>query len=127
MSDMTGLDWVLEDVRGERQRQDEKWGEPKRQPDGTGPNVEPAMPLAVGYDWEALTYSELEREAKSTTDWHATSSRHEVTFADILLEEVFEALASDDPKSLREELIQVAAVAVKWVEVLDRESSESSS
>ena len=119
MSDMRPIDWVIEDVRSERKRQDEKWGEPKRQPDGTGSQRHPAIAMAIGHDWESLNYGELEREAKYTIDWHAQNAQ--VTFADILLEEVFEALATDTPEDLREELIQVAAVAVKWVEVLDRE------
>ena len=41
------------------------------------------------------------------------------TFAHILLEEVAETMAESDPKLLRAELIQVAAVAVKWCQVLD--------
>ncbi len=39
---------------------------------------------------------------------------------DILLEEVFEALAEEEPKELRKELVQVAAVAAQWVEAIDR-------
>jgi NTP pyrophosphatase (non-canonical NTP hydrolase) len=40
----------------------------------------------------------------------------------VLLEEVFEALAQavhGDPEALRKELGQVAAVAVKWMEIID--------
>lgn len=40
----------------------------------------------------------------------------------VLLEEVFEALeraVQGHPRMLREELVQVAAVAVKWVEIID--------
>jgi hypothetical protein len=43
-----------------------------------------------------------------------------VTWAHILTEEFYEALAEADPEKLREELVQVAAVAVAWVECLDR-------
>jgi hypothetical protein len=42
------------------------------------------------------------------------------TWRDILLEEVAEAFAEDDPGRLRAELIQVAAVATQWVEAIDR-------
>ncbi len=38
----------------------------------------------------------------------------------ILLEEVHEALAEDDPTRLRAELLQVAAVAVCWVEAIEQ-------
>jgi NTP pyrophosphatase (non-canonical NTP hydrolase) len=44
-------------------------------------------------------------------------------WAAILMEEVGEvatAILHNDPKNLREELIQVAAVAAAWVEALDR-------
>jgi hypothetical protein len=44
----------------------------------------------------------------------------EVTWLDILLEEVAEAFAESDLVKLRTELIQVAAVAVRWVEAIDR-------
>ena len=43
-----------------------------------------------------------------------------MTFRPVLLEEVSEALAEDDPARLREELLQVAGVAVLWIEALDR-------
>jgi hypothetical protein len=36
---------------------------------------------------------------------------------------VAEALAEDDPTLLRAELIQVAAVAVAWVEAIDRRTT----
>lgn len=38
----------------------------------------------------------------------------------ILLEEVYEALSESDPAKIREELIQVAAVAATWVDAIDR-------
>ena len=49
----------------------------------------------------------------------------EGTWADILREEYFEALAETDPARLRVELIQVAAVAVAWVEAIDRAEAPS--
>lgn len=42
------------------------------------------------------------------------------TWRDILAEEFNEALAESDPDRLRAELVQVAAVAVNWVEAIDR-------
>jgi hypothetical protein len=44
----------------------------------------------------------------------------DLTWDGILLEEVYEALAEADPVKLREELVQVAAVAASWVVALDR-------
>jgi hypothetical protein len=42
------------------------------------------------------------------------------TWSAILLEEVFEAMAEDDPERLQKELVQVAAVAVAWIEALNQ-------
>lgn len=92
---------VLDDVVRERQRQDSLWGQ-QNHPNGTG---------IVG-----------DRE-------RADSARHtcEVMFRngmgswrDVLHEEVQEAFAEHDPVKLRAELIQVAAVAMAWVENMDR-------
>jgi hypothetical protein len=43
-----------------------------------------------------------------------------LTWTHILEEEVCEALAETDQERLREELVQVAAVACAWVECIDR-------
>lgn len=51
------------------------------------------------------------------TAGHAEAWRH------ILDEEVAEALAETDPERLRAELVQVAAVAVQWIEALDRRAA----
>ncbi len=48
------------------------------------------------------------------------AQRGECTWALILAEEFFEAMAESNPLCLREELIQVAAVAVQWIEAIDR-------
>lgn len=92
---------VVDAIVAERGAQDAKWGV-QNHPNGTG---------MVG-----------DRE-------RADSARHvcDVLFRagtgswrDILHEEVQEAFAEHDPVKLREELIQVAAVAMAWVENMDR-------
>lgn len=45
-----------------------------------------------------------------------------VRFADIAAEEFLEALSEPDPQLRRQELIQLAAVVVRWAEALDREA-----
>lgn len=91
---------LLEVVR-ERERQDTKWGE-QNHPDGTG----------------------KDGDEKLATFWrHVCESRAangRVTWRDILQEEVAEAYAESEPTRLRAELIQVAAVAVQWIEAIDR-------
>lgn len=93
---------VLREVAAERAAQDEKWGE-QNHPDGTG--------LAI--------YEQMATDARKRCD---TAGKF-ITYADILEEEFWEALAESDPTLLRKELIQVAAVAVAWVEKLDRDAA----
>jgi SpoVK/Ycf46/Vps4 family AAA+-type ATPase len=44
----------------------------------------------------------------------------EISWSNILMEEVYEAFAETGPEKQREELVQVAAVAVEIIEYLDR-------
>lgn len=90
---------VLDLVYAERVRQVEKWGE-QNHPDGT--HHSPIHADMVRRDCERAF-----RDGRGT--W-----RH------ILSEEVAEAYAETDPEKLRAELVQVAAVAVAWVEAIDR-------
>ena len=94
---------ILKEVRNERRRQDEKWGEVQAIPNGTGgPGRDRQRDM-----FKALTDRKMERGT--------------VTFLDVLQEEVAEAFAETDPDRLREELIQSAAVCVKWAEAIDRQ------
>ena len=94
---------VLEDVHNERLAQDDKWGE-QSHPDGRQ-----APPFVV--DWQRQHVE-------------AQVERGETNWRDILHEEVLEAYgAIGTDKALREELIQVAAVAVAWIEAIDRRGS----
>lgn len=92
---------VLDEIAGERLRQDAKWG-PQNHPNGTGV---PSMQAAA---------------ARSRLVCDRNFTLGQGTWADILREEFHEALAESDPARLRGELIQVAAVAVAWVEAIDR-------
>jgi hypothetical protein len=100
-----GLLETLMDVAVERGRQDQKWGALDEKdfamPDGT------AASLAESRDLAQAACEHAAKEGRCT--W-----RH------ILEEEVLEALAETDPALLREELVQVAAVACKWIETIDR-------
>jgi len=107
VSDATRL--VLLDVRAERSRQDAIWGA-EDHPDGTGP--------LAGWTVDDVPAYAVADMAKNITVRAALQGR--VTWRDILLEEVAEALAEDDPDPLRAELVQVAAVAAAWVEAIDR-------
>ncbi len=110
---------ILAEVARERVRQTEKHGDQSHLPDGTGPYEQPLIGNGA---------SPLQPDGTAVARWLAWWAKREtdraarhgaVTFRDILLEEVFEALAESDPAALRTELVQVAAVAVQWVEAID--------
>lgn len=117
---------ILGEIARERMAQRVKHGDQSHLPDGTGPDrrpldgivemfVEPAIPAIPRFYANPLAIAATcATDARSRQDGDGT-----VSFADILLEEVFEALAEDDPARLRAELVQVAAVAVQWIEALD--------
>lgn len=97
-----GLAAFAEELDAERSRQLAKFGD-QRHPDGSGGPV----------------HRYLANRYRETVDaWAASSSGP--SWRDILLEEVHEALAEDDPAKLRAELVQIAAVCAAWVSDLDR-------
>lgn len=107
-------DSVLKEVAEERKRQEALWGAQNHH-DGTGP-----LTLFLGARVpEEHTYADIRSRATDLTEWNSNSGR--LSYADIFLEEVFEALAESNQDRLREELVQCAAVAVAWVEKIDRD------
>jgi hypothetical protein len=108
---------IAVEVLFERDRQDAKWGE-QNHPDGTGPQTRPLSGVVYGDADQAVR---LAARAQFATDDRAAIGK--VTWTNILLEEVFEAIAEADPTRLRTELIQVAAVAQQWAEALDRRTT----
>lgn len=103
---------VLDEIAAERARQHRKWRE-QNHPDGTGPDTRPLH--GVYHDSRAKHLADL---FSAITD--AAALVGAVTWRDIFLEEVFEAVAEEDPARLRVELIQAAAVATQWAEAIDR-------
>lgn len=92
---------TLSQVFQERLRQEARWGE-QNHPDGTG--------------WKAFG-----RQAQEWKDRNEEAVEGGyLTWAHILLEEVFEACEETDPDKLYTELIQVAAVASAWAEAITR-------
>ncbi|MCO6009792.1 nucleoside triphosphate pyrophosphohydrolase [Actinoallomurus purpureus] len=98
------LDRVLADVAAERAAQDAMWGV-QDLPDGTGAE-------------HTATADAAKRDCQEAWAGARLTWRH------ILAEEFHEALAETDPAALRTELIQTAAVAVKWVQALDRREGD---
>lgn len=101
---------VLGEIETEVFRQYIKFDE-QNHPSGTGSHVE----------WQApggLIGARLADWYRDRCDVREKSGK--VTFRDILLEEVAEALAEGEDQNLREELVQVAAVCVTWIDAIDR-------
>lgn len=98
---------ALDEVAAERVRQDAKWGE-QNHPDGTRPTIP--------------TLNAREQAIHECDYAHRNGTG---TWRHILEEEVAEAFAESDPVKLRAELVQVAAVAVAWVEAIDRRAGGS--
>ena len=98
----------------ERTAQDAKWGE-QNHPDGTGPHT---RVLRVGLNVDRDTGAEL--AARLTGSCQTAFSNGEGTWRHVLLEEVGEALAEDDPATLTTELVQTAAVGVAWMGAIER-------
>lgn len=98
---------IFQEIHDERERQDAKRGEQNH-------------PVR---DEEMA--SEFEQAAK-TAKWacDVLSSAGCVTWHNILFEECCEVFAESDPARQREELIQVAAVAISIIECIDRKAGQ---
>ena len=95
---------ISREVLSERDRQDARFGE-QNHPDGTG----------------SASDGKRADAARALCD---SSTKHgSLTWKEVLDEEVREAFAESDPPRLREELIQVAAVAAAWAEAIDRRAT----
>jgi hypothetical protein len=94
---------IMAEIAAERDRQIAKWGD--------------KMPRG-GFGWTSSADQSRMLEAKRTHDEKA--ARGCCTLRDVLEEEVAEVFAEQPGSQLqRAELLQVAAVCVKWVEAID--------
>lgn len=109
---------ILELVFAERERQEARYGATNPHlVDGTGPNTRWLGPY-TGHSAAEIQH-ELRRDYE---DWEAEEGLP--TWAHLVREEIAEAFQEDDPIKLGEELIQVAALCVSWVERLAYEKHE---
>lgn len=98
---------LLDEVASERFAQIEKWGQRDR-PSVFGESDRRNFEKTANY-WKQINDARVELDSLA---WDG-----------ILLEEVFEALAESDDDLRRQELIQVAAVALAEVECIDRRTA----
>jgi hypothetical protein len=104
---------VLEEVFEERKRQVARYGHNYDKADGTGPGVR----------WMALTSLNLdlrtaeEIEAAFRAEYELNGGDEGADWMRLVREELAEVFASDpDSEAMDDELIQVAALCVSWVE-----------
>lgn len=96
---------VLRDIAAECRRQDDKWGTERDFAD-VGPDIR--CPDERGL-------------AELRSEYDAAFTKGRGSWAHILIEEVAEVLeAAGDDEHLRNELEQVAAVCVQWMQAIDR-------
>jgi hypothetical protein len=100
---------VLQLVRLERQRQFARYGSNEDLEDGTGPDVRWLGPFTGAP--AVVIEAELRRDYE---DYQEETGNP--TWVHLIREEVAEAFTETDPDLLVEELIQVAALCVSWVE-----------
>lgn len=107
---------VLRQVRAERIRQDQKFGEQNR----------PSVAYSDGTPDERCAAYWIPTEEIAKLRCNALLEPPEIlTFADIALEEFAEVIAAADEIARREELVQLAAVCVNWIECIDRRAESS--
>lgn len=111
-----GCNDVLRDVFEERCQQEARYGDVNDlHENGTGPDLQWLKPWTTD---DAVTIEKKLRE-----DYDSTGRIP--TWAELVREELAEALLEDDVDLLASELIQVAALCVSWVERLRARRAES--
>jgi hypothetical protein len=108
---LPGALWVIQDVLKERQEQVRRYGLNADTPDGTGPETRWLLPYT--------SVSAREIEADLRADYEEFEEEAPVTWVHLLREELAEAFAESEPERLYEEVLQVAALAVSWLEKLN--------
>ena len=107
---------VLDDIRAERARQFAQYGTNEDLQDGTGePWLAPLSMEDAAHIEQALRFDYEVYE----------KTRGKITWMHLVREEVTEAFAEMDPERLREEVIQLAALCVSWVEKMDARTTPS--
>jgi len=110
------MEQIFEEIRTERERQEQKWGEQNH------PCLDPVLlerdesctPIRMCDNYEIPT----ENRAKFMCD--SATRKGQLTYAHIAIEEMSEVVSTFDEGKRREELVQLAAVTVAWIQKIDR-------
>lgn len=116
---------AYQDITNELLRQLEKHGDQTHLPNGTGPDTELDNLPVIG--WGKVNAERLAIWAKARCKAASENEGGDgsITYEHILTEEWAEVISEEDPAKLREELVQLAAVAVAWIMKIDKESHAS--
>lgn len=95
---------ILEEVIDERVSQDTKWGIQNHKSVSDNPNTD----------------YEISGEYSCKMACEIAARNNNLTWADIAIEELSEAVYAGNEKLRREELVQTAAVILAWIECIDR-------
>jgi GH18 family chitinase len=104
------IDGIFEEIRAERQRQDEKFGKQNHSMLGKTFDL-----IDIG---RMYPHKNILRNQMVLCRERIKSNKH--GWFDILLKELCESFLETEPEKQREEMIQVAAVAVQIIESLDK-------
>jgi hypothetical protein len=110
---------ILERVFEERVRQVAQYGHNDDLEDGTGPDVQWLKGTDINLDLRTAT--EIEQAFRHEYENHEERNG-KPTWMHLVREEIGESFAESDPERLEAELIQVAALAVSWIESLEKRS-----
>ena len=105
---------VLDEVAAERVKQEAKWGQQNH------PSFSKSIDDIHRADFYGIVADDIARQACEEAFQGDRGS-----YAHIFMEEAAEAICATTIADLRTELIQVAAVAVAWIESIDRNESEN--
>jgi hypothetical protein len=105
---------IFHEIDAERSRQDAKWGPVRRQP-----HVDPVLAARGADHFRICQEHEIPNVHRAKFLCQEAERRGECSFTAIAVEELCEAVEKhDDEAAMRVELVQLAAVIVKWIESL---------
>ena len=105
------------EIMQERDRQDKKWGEQNH------PSVDQVLFNRGASADRMCDEYEIPTEVRAKALLEMRMQRGALTFAHIAVEELSEVVAASNDVDRREELVQLAAVAIQWIEAIDRRAA----
>lgn len=107
---------ILQLVNNEVFKQHEKWGQQNH------PSLDPVLMNRVGSCTPERMSEEYEIPTENRAKFKCENAfkYNSGTWAHIAVEELSESISEFDPEKRKQELIQLAAVCVSWIDSIDR-------